>query len=386
VINQIAKFPLKFLNSNGDEIETTQTTDLKKLILQPNYYQNWPELIKQFFAYYEILGNAYLYKTTSTGFNQPTSLFAIPAQGMRVNLMRDKQTNPAWMNEIAGYDFTIGSTKNSFTPEEILFKRYVNLNFQDGRWVYGISKYIPGQIINTDLAAIYDSRTNIISRRGALGFLTNKSQVPDQAQTKAVQDALNFGKYGTLSTQEKFIATTQILDWVQMSMNIQELQLIENANYDFNKICQLNGIDPVIFSTQGSTFANKAQASKQFIANVLVPKIDDFYLDFNEWISEQFNGETVWVDWSKVAELKEDRSSLTVDLDKQIRSGIITPKKAHEILYGDPDNDASDEYYFTTNIVNADKVDAPPVEPIVTEENIKHLFNGNKAKAHSHAD
>lgn len=358
-ISQIAKLPLRYEDAQGEEIQGEH--DLKNLVKQPNYYQNWPELVKQFFGYYEVLANAYLYRAEGSP-GKIASLYVIPTPGTEVVLLRNKETSPSWLNEIAGYKFDYNGTKYNFTADQVLMKRYINLRYQNGVWVYGISKYIPGEKINSDLRAIYDARTHIVNARGALGVLSNETGDPDEEQSKIVQDALNRGKYGIKTGQDRFIVSTQKLSWVQMAMNIQELQLIENANFDFNKLCQLNGIDPVIFSTEGSTYANKEQARKDFISSVLVPKVNDFYQDLNEWLSPYFNGAKVLVDWSKVEEIREDLTAKSTMLINQVKVGIVTPRQAAEMLYN-TESEAPDDYFLLSNMVPAEKVLNP--EPAI---------------------
>ena len=118
------------------------------------------------------------------------------------------------------------------------------------------------------------------------------------------------------------------------------------------KLCQVNGFDPVLFSTEGSTYANKREALKDFYASVIVSKVNDFYTDFNEWLSKYFKGHRIVPDWGKVKELKEDHESLSKRLTDQIKHGIITPYNAHIQLYGETENMPEDKYYIMKTLQN----------------------------------
>lgn len=347
VTSQISNIPVKIVNSQGKD---TVNKDLAELIRQPNYYQNWNELIKLFFSYYEVLGNSYLYAMFPLGIKKLDSLYVLPAPGITVQFEGKKEL-PNFMNTITGYKYKLNNKDYNFEASEILHKKYVNLRYENGMWAYGISKYIPADKITTDLKAIYDSRTSIIDSRGALGVLSNESEMPDAEESKTVKEKLN-SSYGIKKGQDKFIVTTQKLSWQQIALGVAELQLIENAGYDFNKLCQLNGFDPVIFSTDGSTFANKREATKGFINSVLLPKVNDFYTDFNEWLSPYFKGDMIVPDWSKVKELREDNDLLSKRLSEQIRHGVVTPYNAHEQLYGQSENMPEDKYYIMKTIQN----------------------------------
>jgi phage portal protein BeeE len=138
-----------------------------------------------------------------------------------------------------------------------------------------------------------------------------------------------------------------------MALGVAELQLIENAKYSFAKLCQLNGFDPVIFSTEGSTFANKQEAVKELILKVIKPKVDNFYKNLSIFLGSGYNGDQIVPDWSKVEELQDDRKLLTDLLTRQIETSIITPYKAAKTLYGDEadENPAPDFYFRKTSLV-----------------------------------
>lgn len=344
----VSNIPIKLETKSGKE---SKNPDLIKLVTDPNYYQNWRELIKQFTAYYELLGNAYLYAIIPDGMKTISSLHVLPAGQMGVVLLLDKKL-PDWMNSVLSYKMTLGGVEYNLDAEMVLHKRQFSFRYENGAYIYGISKYIPGNKITTELKAIYDAKTSIISQRGALGILSNESDIPDKEESTLLKERLK-EKFGLGGDQDKFIVTTQKLSWQQMSMGIGELQIIENARYSFDKICQLNGIDPVIFSTVGSTYANKEQAQKAFMKNVIKTKVDDIYSDFNQWIAPYFGGDRVVPDWSQVEELQADLKTLTDIYTRQIESGLITPYQAAIKMFGQVDekNPPVDEYFRKSSIV-----------------------------------
>jgi len=348
ITNIIANLPVKFVNRLGRE---SRSTELRQLHAEPNYYQNFRELIKQFFAYYEVLGNSYLYAIVPDGMQTVSSLHVLPAQFMGVVLLNDKKM-PDWMNEVLAYKLSINGQDYGLAPEVVMHKRTFSTQYLDGAYIYGISKYIPGDKLSQELKAIYDAKTSIISHYGAFGVLSNESEIPDAEESKEIKEKLRT-KFGIGSAQDKFIVTTQKLSWQQMSMAIDDLQIIENSKLSFAKICQLNGIDPVIFSTEGSTFANKEMAEKAMMKKVIKPKVDDFYNDFNTWIKPYFNGDMIVPDWSQVDELQADLKSLTDIYTRQIESGIITPYNAAIAMFGqvDESNPPLNEYFRKTSLV-----------------------------------
>ena len=374
---RVARVPIKVVKQSG---KLAPNSDLLRLVKYPNYYQSWQELIRANYAYYNILGNSYLYGIEADGFGgRITSLFNLPAEKTVIDLAFDKSL-PNWINEVKGYVVSIGGTEYPLKPESVLHNRNISLRYDSGAWVYGISKYIPGDKINNELRAIYDAKASIIEHRGALGIISNDSEFPDLEQTQIVKDRLK-QQFGLSGDQDKFIVTTQKLSWQQMSLNVQELQLIENAKYSFEKLCQLSEFDPVIFTADGSTFANKTEAIKDLYKNVIKTDVDDIYDTLNEWLSPLYGGDKIVPDWNKVQELENDKKIFTDMLTKQIEYSLITPYAAAKILYGDDVDESNPppDIYYQKGLkeLGAEEPEPEPiVDEVITAEMIKNARNG----------
>lgn len=374
---RVARVPIKVVKQSG---KLAPNSELLRLVKNPNYYQSWQELIRANYAYYNILGNSYLYGIEADGFGgRITSLFNLPAEKTVIDLAFDKSL-PNWINEVKGYVVSIGGTEYPLKPETVLHNRNISLRYDSGAWVYGISKYIPGDKINNELRAIYDAKASIIEHRGALGIISNDSEFPDLEQTQIVKDRLK-QQFGLSGDQDKFIVTTQKLSWQQMSLNVQELQLIENAKYSFEKLCQLSEFDPVIFTADGSTFANKTEAIKDLYKNVIKTDVDDLYDTLNEWLSPLYGGDKIVPDWNKVQELENDKKIFTDMLTKQIEYSLITPYSAAKILYGDDVDESNPppDIYYQKGLKELGAKEPEPepiVDEVITAEMIKNARNG----------
>ncbi len=395
---RITRIPIKVVSSKGKD---KPDSELWNLIKSPNNYQSFNELIKLDTVYYEITGNSFMYGIKPDGMKQVTQLWELPVDKTQI-ILKYEHSLPAWMNEVLLYQSTIGGKIYNLSAEMVLHERYFSLRYDNGAWAWGISKYVPGSKINTELKAIHDAKTSIITQRGALGFITNESENPDPEQSKLALDKLKDASgYGLGSDQDKIILSTEKLRWQQMALGIQELQLIENAKYSMAQLCEINGFDPVIFSTEGSTFANKREAIRSAMFDVIVPMVNNRYESLSEFLSEGYGGDRIEADWSQVEEIQEDRKSLTDILIKQIEYSVITPRKANEELYGDiglPDDKLPpDEYMRSTRLVpvvdtnqgvQVDPVTGLPVAPSksptdqtpakpLTAADIQALFDAN---------
>jgi hypothetical protein len=302
-----------------------------------------------------------------------TGLWSLPVDKTQIALKYDKSL-PAWMNEVSEYQPTIGSVLYHLPADQVLHERYISMRYDNGSWVWGISKYVPGDKINRELKAIHDAKTSIIEQRGAMGFITNESENPDPEQSKAVKEKLKSTTgYGVLGDQDKVIVTTEKLRWQQMALGVQELQLIENAKYSMAQLCEINGFDPVIFSTEGSTFANKKEAIRAAMFDVIVPMVDNRYESLSEFLSEGYDGDKIVADWSRVEEIQADKKAQTDLVTRQVESMLITPYQGAKILFGDemPKNPPPDEYFRKSSLVPVESTDETP--EVVTPDMIRQL-------------
>lgn len=363
ITNEIANIPVKVVKPSGRE---AKNSELWRLIENPNHYQSWQELIKSYMTSYEILGNSFFYGMKPEGFgDMVTSLYCLPTDKVEIILEGSKQL-PAWMNRVKGYKARIGGVEYNLPATDVLHQKYVTMRYDDGSWIWGMSKYVPGDKVARELKAIHDAKCSIVESRGALGVFSNESEMPDKEQTKLVQEKLK-SAFGVGEDQDKWIVTTEKLKFQSISANIQELQLIENAKYSFDDLCFMSGFDPVIFSTDGSTFANKAEARKSYVRKVLKPKVENLYQNLSVFLSAGYGSDMIVPDWSKVEELQDDREKTTKVLASQIENMIITPKEAREILYEGMETDhdnVPDTFFRRSSLVPWDQADQPtPVNP-----------------------
>ena len=328
ISDNIAKIRVGVFNRRDTEVFNTP---LNNLIDQTNATQNWYELIKEIFILYGLTGNIFVQRAEETGY-----LYTLPTSKVLVQLARDK-TLPEYLNFVKGYTLEIGGYEYPLDETSILHMKTASLAAENGLWSLGSSPYHAGRASVDTLLANYSSRISMIKDRGALGVLTNESEVPDQDQTEAVQERLK--DYGTLEDQKKYIVTTEKLKWQQMSLGTNELQLLQNLDHDFATLCELRGLDPLLFSSEGSTYANQEQARKAAINNVVVPLANKFYTKFNDWNAPLYSGLRVLPMFEELPEYGEVNTELSSKVLGELRAGILTQEQAFEMLYPDGDFD-----------------------------------------------
>jgi len=207
------------------------------------------------------------------------------------------------------------------------------MDADNGQWAYGNSVYDAALPNIVTLESNYSSRVSIIRDRAALAFLTNESENPSIEQSQIAQDALN--DYGITEGKSKVLVTTQKLRYNQMLLGIDELKLIDNLNIDFEKICNVNGIDPLIFSSRSSTYENQEKAQSGTVKKAIVPLATHFYTKFNEFLRPKFNGLRILPKIEEVAEMEDLGLEQSKKVLEEVKAGVLSRSQAFNLLYPD---------------------------------------------------
>ena len=325
ISDNISKIPVGVFNQKDEEVFNTP---LNQLVEQSNPEQTWQELLKEALVYYGTTGNCFLL------FNE-NYLYSLATSDVKVILGKDINL-PEFMNYIASYVLDMDYGYPVPLEVDTVFQlKTAQLQSRRGEWVYGSSPYESAVPNIVALESNYSARVSVIRDRSALALLSNESEKPNEEQTKLVQDALN--DYGITEGKAKVIATTQKLKYNQMLLGISELQLIQNLEVDFTKLCNVRGIDPLVFSATGATYANQEEAHKGTVKKALIPVAKHFYDKFNEFIRPLFGGLRLVPLFDEVpdyTDLAIEQSAKVID---EVNAGILSRPQALEILYPDID-------------------------------------------------
>lgn len=145
-----------------------------------------------------------------------------------------------------------------------------NLTIPDSRLV-GLD-YVVGNIV-----AAMKSRNTLITRRGAMGILSNDSgdkygQVPfSDGETERLQS--KFKNYGLVGQPFQVIITEAALKWQQMGYPTKDLMLFEEVEADTEMLCDAYGYPIELMArSKGTTFNNKDEAKRAVFRDTIMPE------------------------------------------------------------------------------------------------------------------
>jgi hypothetical protein len=141
-----------------------------------------------------------------------------------------------------------------------------------------------------NIHAAMEARNVMITRRGAIGILSNDSKdvvgvIPlDPTEKKEVQD--QFQQYGLAVSQAQIIITNATLKWQQMTLPTKDLMLFEETEDATLAIADAFDVPPDLLGATGSkkTYQNVLEAKKSMYQDAIIPESNIFAEAFTNWL------------------------------------------------------------------------------------------------------
>ncbi len=351
------------LYTSGDKATGIPAVDKSFALLEnPNPLQGKSEFLKLSKAYHQVFGNGYVFGLTPSGFAEADAVRWNSIENLKI--VPSQYTKPigtgAYFFEtelskiIQTYLFEAQRRKIEFSPNAILHLNEINISFDNDQNIYeGQSKLVPLNKEITNIAMSIESRNVIGKKRGALGIfssaLKNDGDVlPLQPNDKQIaQNELD--NYGTLEDQEKWVVTTQPLQFQRIILSSKELGLFEEESVSNIKICNSFGVPEILMKlyVTGATFENQEASVRRMYNETIIPESKDWVKGFNQLLKLEDEGLELIGDFSHVAALQENQKEaaektqkLTLSGEKLFKGGAITYNKWLEMSGIEPTSEA----------------------------------------------
>lgn len=325
-------------DSNGNYAKGQYVDEIYKLINKPNALQTGKQFFTQQNTYIDIFGYCPVLKVKPVGFNQPSSLWNIPPY-----LIDELEFTGKWLKQ--------KNIKEIYKKLTISWNGdYSELDLNDVYFVYddGIgtdldtnltipdSRLIGLEYPVSNIVASYKSRNTLITKRGAIGILTNDSK--DQAGTIPLPSGekdnlqIDFSQYGLTGQPKQVIISDAALKWQQMGFSTKDLLLFEEIEDDISRICDSYGYPiELISSTKQTSYENKRQAKKGFYRDTIIPEAESRIEQNSAGIMDADKGISIKVDFSDIDVIQEEakdkaeaRKMLNDALAIEYEQGLIT--------------------------------------------------------------
>lgn len=327
--------------------------EVDKLLSEPNQYQGGDEWFSLAILYKRLFGESIInsLRTVVVGVEgkRPTKLFLFTPQFTTIKTSKDDDFR---LKKIEKYLFP-KNEKESITvdPENILHLKEANPNFKNEQYLFGESRYAGCASAIQSIVGGYDTKVNLYEDGPSL-IITGKGQGEFGSANagdniKNVQERMK--KYNRKKGGYKTMVTDVPLDVFKASMNVKELQLNENNQADFRRLCDAQGMDVKVFS-EASKFNDKELALSDFYNNSFRSEIDGTTKDLEKFLQNWWPTLELSADYSQIAEIVEAQNEESKRIFEDVKIGLITRneylEKTGQELSPEP---TFDELYVYTN-------------------------------------
>lgn len=330
-IQQLAQKKLFESKAFGDSEEI----DLK--LKRPNPLHTWKELFALYRIFMETDGNAYLYTIKTENGNNAGKIkqvYILPSNLVDIVLKKDADVIVD-DNPIDYYVLSEGDQRIKFNEQDVIHVKYANPNYDmSGSHLYGLSPLRAAlkNIMSSDSALEHNVKN--MKNGGVFGFFYS-----DDKDTPLTADqALSFkDKLVDMNSDPSNLAriagASFKMGFQRLSLNADELKVIENLNFDRKVFANLLGWSDLLLNNDTASTYNNIQQEKR---RVLTGKVQAGLLllqdAFNSRLVPFLEGcdaNCVWEwDISEMPEMQEDMDKMIEWMQK----AFLTPNEIRQAV------------------------------------------------------
>jgi len=250
--------------------------------------------------------------------------------------------------------------------EDVLHSRMFNPDYSEGQMLYGLS---PLNVAFRTLAASLEadiSRVSQFKNNGAFGLIagnaSNEEMVMSDDEMKDIAKTYK-ERFGGSENINKVLFTLGNVTYTNMGISPVDLAILDSKMLDLRTIARLYNVPSNLLNDpEGSTFNNQREGKKALITDAVMPHVNDFADDWNEWFisgySKRDGVDYVHLpDWKSVPVLQEDLRTKNESLQKIWQ---LTPNQILDLLDLPTNPDPNmDKIYIPSNFTLLDETARP---------------------------
>lgn len=351
----------QIINTAGNESQSPQAKQLRKLLVKPNAIQNWDQFEAQLYIYMQIFGYAVILPIKPFGFPNidATSLWNIPPHMLEIEESEEIFYRGDGAKLFKKITLVYKNTRVNLDPESL----WIMKDFTPSLKSVALpeSRLCSLEMPVNNIMGAYESRNVLINRRGAQGIFSSDKQ--DQggtvALTKGEKEALqeDYRQFGLLRKQWQIIISNAAVKWQNMGYATRDLMLFEEIEDDIMRVCDsYNYPYPLLSSNRTNSLGgnNIGESKTLLYQDAIMPEAASIYTQWNLFLGLADYNLSMVKDYSHIAALKEDKVKLGMarfNMNRgaliEFQNNIITPNE-WRALNGDDklSNGFGDMYYY----------------------------------------
>lgn len=348
------QFPINFIVERAKKpqivIKSFETDEvvwnnerLNKLIENVNPYYSFKDYVAYSISMRLINGNSYCYAATDPMFKDKlykycNAFYVLPSHKVEIKTWEynpDLYSGKPKEEIIKGYELQTNGVRYTLDPNCILHVKD-NIDF-DSRYLKAFSRLQSQKYPIANLMSVYEARNVIYTKRGALGAIVSKmgdatgAVAMTPSEKKQLHDDF-YANYGVEYDKRQHVISSIPIEYIQMGMNIQELEPFKETLNDAVQIAGCFQIDKELIPREdSSTFANQKTAEMKTYSDVIIPLVDEelaYQSRFMGLVNDGFYFDALWDEVAVLQQAKYERETsdkvITERCKIEFDSGLIT--------------------------------------------------------------
>jgi len=317
------------LPTSGEPIEAPDTNPIYRLIHYPNPNQDLFDLLEQMIVHLNVAGNAYLFKTRDQRGRMIEMHLLRPD---RVSIKSDAK------HGVMLYEYDLNGTTYDISADDISHLKYTNPTND----LYGLSPLtVLAKTINLDLSQLAFAHAYFANAGVPSGMLKVKRKIQNDEQANTIRQRWrstfggpnNFHRIAVLDEDATYEAVG--------AGNLNEMAFPELRDTVESRICMAFGVPPILIGSvlglNRSTYSNYKEARASFQTETMIPLTNKIVRFLNHCFSYEYKGAGyVEADFTQIAALTEDQTSITDRIIRQWDAGLISLNEARAAMSLDP--------------------------------------------------
>lgn len=250
---------------SSEKLETPLDEDLR-LILRPNKYDSWTEMLEMWVFHMELTGNAFWLKDEIDAVGRPTSLYPLLPQHVKVI------PNPT--TKIETYIYSVNGQEIAIPPDEIIHFKSTH----PSDTIMGLGSIEPSQSLYSNFINSNMLEEKFVERGATLsGIMTRKGNGSDDNVEPEEWDQMK-AKFKEEYEGKRNIGKVAFLDgdwkYEKLGMTMAEMQSLEKERWSISQIFLNHGVPLSVVGLEGaSNYATASQDEVNFRRYKCVPLI-----------------------------------------------------------------------------------------------------------------
>ena len=266
-VDTIAKFMIStpFILKKKDKPFEDENHPLAKLLVEPNPYDSWEDILYTWPFHIKFTGNAYWLKDEIDGKGRPTAVYPILPQFIEVIPDRDKR--------IKQYIYRVNGRVIIIEPDEMIHFK----NPHPNNVVFGLGDIEAAEPMFNDYINRNKLEQHYLTKGGVpSGVLVREEEVEDDEEWKKFTSKWK-SEYEGIDNTGKTAFLNGKWNYVKLGLTPSELQTMERSKMTVNNIFTLHGVPLSVAGVErAANYATSRQDAIHFKKHTLMPLLDLF--------------------------------------------------------------------------------------------------------------